>query len=155
ILSTRELPTHVASTDAETLSGAEPGLTKPGSAVGTLSYMSPEQVRGQEVDARSDLFSFGVVLYEAAAGQLPFRGETSGLVFEAILNRVPIAASRLNPEMDSRLEGIVNKALEKDRVLRYQHASEIRADLQRLKRDTESGRQHQSSGSTEPKAGKR
>jgi eukaryotic-like serine/threonine-protein kinase len=114
----------------------EDELTNPGSAVGTVSYMSPEQVRAQPLDTRTDLFSFGVVLYEMATGKPPFRGESSGIIFDCILNRAPVAPVRLNPNLPAELERIINKCLEKDRNLRYQHASEIRTDLQRLKRDT-------------------
>jgi eukaryotic-like serine/threonine-protein kinase len=115
-------------------------LTRLGAAMGTLTYMSPEQVRGEELDARTDLFSFGAVLYEMVTGVSPFRGETSGVISEAILNRAPVAPVRLNPSVFPKLEEVINKALEKDRKMRYQNAADIRADLQRLKRDTDSSR---------------
>jgi serine/threonine protein kinase/tetratricopeptide (TPR) repeat protein len=114
-------------------------LTQPGAAIGTLTCMSPEQVKGEELDARTDLFSFGVVLYEMVTGVQPFRGETSGVIAEAILNRSPVAPVRLNPDLTPKLEEVINRALEKDRNLRYQHAADMRAELQRLKRDSDSG----------------
>jgi serine/threonine protein kinase/Flp pilus assembly protein TadD len=131
---------NIASLKTQTRSVDAEHLTSPGTMLGTVAYMSPEQVRAKELDARSDLFSFGAVLYEMATGDLPFHGESSAMICEAIVNRAPVAVVRLNHDVPPKLEDIINRALEKDRELRYQHASEMRSELLRLKRDTETGR---------------
>jgi serine/threonine protein kinase/Tol biopolymer transport system component len=139
-------------TEAGMTAATEEHLTSPGSTLGTVAYMSPEQVRAKELDARSDLFSFGAVLYEMATGTLPFRGESSAMICKSIIDAAPTAPVRFNPDLPQKLEEIINRALEKDRNLRYQHASDIRAELQRLKRDTETGRVGAASSTSVPAA---
>ena len=137
----KSLAGQIAAQPTQTLSYlADDHLTSPGTTLGTVAYMSPEQIRAKELDGRTDLFSFGIVLYEMATGRLPFQGDSLGLITEAILNRHPVAPIQINPDIPPALQEVIHRALEKDSNLRYQHASDMRAELQRLKRDTESGR---------------
>ena len=154
VVSTENPSSQLASGNTLTAAIDEQHLTSPGSTLGTVAYMSPEQVRGKELDARTDLFSFGAVLYEMSTGTLPFRGDTHGVIFESILDRAPVSAVRLNSDIPAGLEEVINKALEKDRGLRYQHASDIRTDLQRLKRDRESSKM-EASGAAIPRWSRR
>jgi serine/threonine protein kinase/Tfp pilus assembly protein PilF len=155
VTTARSSANQVAALNANSGTMGDENLTSPGAAIGTVAYMSPEQVRAKELDARTDLFSFGVVLYEMATGALPFRGESSGVIFNAILERAPLSPLRLNPDLPPKLEDTINRALEKDRELRYQHASDMKSELLRLKRDTETGRVGAASSDKMPAAQER